>query len=84
MEFNIEKIDKIVKEYLGISEEYLEFIDYDRLINDIKYIINKYKHEDKIGYILQADYEENRHGVKAKQIENVNGIIVYKEVKDYE
>ena len=47
-------IDYIIKEYLGLSDEYLSMIDIDMLKQDIKYIINKYNDVD---YMLESDFE---------------------------
>lgn len=84
---NYKNIDYIIKEYLGLSDEYLSMIDSDMLKQDIKYIINKY---GNIDYILESDFElgyasdnfdrNNRTYKDIIVLENKNGIIVYKKV----
>ena len=84
---NYKNIDYIIKEYLGLSDEYLSMIDIDMLKQDIKYIINKYSNID---YMLESDFElgfasdnfdrNNRTYKDIIVLENKNGIIVYKKV----
>lgn len=73
-------IDYIIKEYLGLSDEYISLIDIDILKQDIKYIINKYNDVD---YMLDSDFElgfasDDYNNIKV--LENKNGIIIYKKV----
>lgn len=73
-------IDYIIKEYLGLSDEYISLIDIDILKQDIKYIINKYNNVD---YMLESDFElgfasDDYNNIKV--LENKNGIIIYKKV----
>lgn len=77
---NYKNIDYIIREYLGLSEEYIKMIDIDILKQDIKYIINKYI---DIDYMLESDFElgfasDNYNNIEV--LENKNGIIVYKKV----
>ena len=84
---NYKNIDYIIKEYLGLSDEYLSMIDSDMLKQDIKYIINKY---GNIDYILESDFDlgyasdnfdrNNRTYKDIIVLENKNGIVVYKKV----
>ena len=84
---NYKNIDYIIKEYLGLSDEYLSMIDSDMLKQDIKYIINKYSNID---YILESDFDlgfasdnfdrNNRTYKDIIVLENKNGIVVYKKV----
>ena len=84
---NYKNIDYIIKEYLGLSDEYISLIDIDMLKQDIKYIINKYSNID---YMLASDFELgfasdnfDRNNKTYKDIivlENKNGIIVYRKV----
>lgn len=84
---NYKNIDYIIKEYLGLSDEYLSMIDIDMLKQDIKYIINKY---GKVDYMLMADFElgfasdnfDKTSGTYKDIIvlENKNGIVIYKKV----
>ena len=77
----------IIKEYLGLSDEYLSMIDIDMLKQDIAYIINKY---NDIDYMLESDFElgfasdnfdrNNRTYKDIIVLENKNGIIIYKKV----
>ena len=73
-------IDYIIKEYLGLSDEYISLIDIDVLKQDVKYIINKYNDVD---YMLESDFElgfasDDYNDIKI--LENKNGIIIYKKV----
>lgn len=84
---NYKNIDYIIKEYLGLSDEYLSMIDIDMLKQDIKYIINKY---GNIDYILESDFDlgyasDNFDRISRTYkdiivLENKNGIVVYKKV----
>ena len=84
---NYKNIDYIIKEYLGLSDEYLAMLDVDMLKQDIAYIINKY---NDIDYMLESDFElgfasdnfdrNNRTYKDIIVLENKNGIIVYKKV----
>lgn len=82
---NYKNIDYIIKEYLGLSDEYLSMIDIDMLKQDIEYIINKYK---DIDYMLESDFDlgyasDNFDRISRTYkdiivLENKNGIIVYR------
>ena len=84
---NYNNMDYIIKEYLGLSDEYLGMLDIDTLKQDIVYIINKY---NDIDYMLESDFElgfasdnfDRKSGTYKDIIvlENKNGIIVYKKV----
>lgn len=84
---NYKNMDYIIKEYLGLSDEYINMIDIDMLKQDIKYIISKYSNVD---YMLESDFElgfasdnfnkDNRTYKDIIVLENKNGIIVYKKV----
>lgn len=79
---NYKNIDYIIKEYLGLSDEYISLIDIDVLKQDIKYIINKYNNVD---YMLESDFElgfasDDYNNIKV--LENKNGIIIYKKESD--
>jgi len=96
--FNKDRINYIVKEYLGCDNDYiLDNLDFIyQVIDTVYYIIDKYKNDKRnIQYIFESDYIEGRASdninnnweniediyTDLKYIENVNGIIVYEEVK---
>ena len=75
-------MDYIIKEYLGLNDEYLDMIDVNILKQDIEYIINKYSNSN-IDYILISDFELGIASDNYEDIivlENKNGLIVYKKV----
>ena len=89
--FDYNNIDKIIKEYLGISEDN-DTIDIKQLKKDIKKVCDKYANQD-IDYILESDYIFGYAGDKYEYdtsyplgvnysniefIEDMNGIVVYK------
>ena len=89
--FDYNNVDKIIKEYLGVSEDN-DTIDLKQLKKDIKKVCEKYSAQN-VEYILESDYVFGYAGdtyeydttyplgVNYKDIEfvdNINGIVVYK------
>ena len=82
------KINYIVREYLGCETEYiLDNLDFIyQLIDDIYKVIDKYKNDTRnIQYIFESDYEVGRASDNydnVRYLENFNGIIVYEKVEE--
>ena len=81
--FQKERINYIIKEYLGCEEDYLiQNLDFTyNIIDSVYKIIKKYKNDKRnIHYIFMSDYEEGRASDDYNSIEfleNFNGIYVY-------
>lgn len=76
MQFDKKQYGKIINEYLGLSEEYLEHIDISKLKKDIETIIDKYINDKRdLDYILKQDIMYANSNIKT--IETINGITIY-------
>lgn len=86
MQFNKDNMNEIIREYLGISNEYLKYFNIAELEHNIIMIIDKYINDKRdIEYILESDIMYASDNEKDIQVlEMINGIVVYENLINME